>query len=132
MDDAGRRWQMPWDLWLRAMAKGRGRLSRTEGHPGKQESLRSEEFTSLRSPSSELFSGPPTEPAEAQLAERLNRALGELEEADRAVLRMRVMESRGYEEIGRLLGIGAAAARRRFGQALIRLQQVLSEHGLLE
>jgi hypothetical protein len=36
-----------------------------------------------------------------------------------------------FEEIACLLEIEPAAARKRFGRALIRLQQRLSEHGLL-
>jgi hypothetical protein len=37
-----------------------------------------------------------------------------------------------FEEIACLLDIEPATARKRFGRALIRLQQRLSDHGLLE
>jgi DNA-directed RNA polymerase specialized sigma24 family protein len=37
-----------------------------------------------------------------------------------------------FEEIGTLLGIDPAAARKRFGRALIRLQKLLAAAGLLE
>jgi DNA-directed RNA polymerase specialized sigma24 family protein len=45
---------------------------------------------------------------------------------------MRHAEELPYEEIAYLLEIEPAAARKRYGRALIRLQKVLSDHGLLE
>ena len=134
-DDLGHRWRMPWERWLRALATDLWRgPGGPDGLPANREVPRAGDPTSRLPPSSGGREGPPpTEPADArELAERLDRALADLDEASRAVLRMRATEGRGYEEIGRLLGIGAAAARRRYGQALIRLQQMLSDHGLLE
>jgi RNA polymerase sigma-70 factor, ECF subfamily len=52
--------------------------------------------------------------------------------ADREVLLMRHAEELSYEEIGCLLEIQPAAARKRYGRALLRLRKVLSDHGLLE
>jgi DNA-directed RNA polymerase specialized sigma24 family protein len=45
---------------------------------------------------------------------------------------MRHAEELPYEEIACLLEIEPATARKRYGRALIRLQKVLSDHGLLE
>jgi RNA polymerase sigma-70 factor (ECF subfamily) len=67
-----------------------------------------------------------------EFAERVSRAVAHLSEADREVLLMRHAEGLPFGEIACLLGIEAAAARKRFGRALIRLQKVLSDHGLLE
>ncbi len=45
---------------------------------------------------------------------------------------MRHAEEMSYEEIGCLLEIEPATARKRYGRALIRLQKILTDHGLLE
>jgi RNA polymerase sigma-70 factor (ECF subfamily) len=65
------------------------------------------------------------------LAERLSRAVGRLSEADREVLLMRHAENLPFEDIACLLDVEPAAARKRFGRALIRLQKVLGDEGLL-
>jgi RNA polymerase sigma-70 factor (ECF subfamily) len=65
-----------------------------------------------------------------ELAERVSRAVGRLSDSDREVLLLRHAEDLPFEEIGCLLGIDSAAARKRFGRALIRLQKVLRDEGL--
>ena len=67
-----------------------------------------------------------------ELAERVAQAVGELSESDHEVLLLRHAEGMPFDEIACLLDIEAAAARKRFGRALIRLQQALSDQGLLE
>jgi RNA polymerase sigma-70 factor (ECF subfamily) len=81
-----------------------------------------------------LARGPsPSELALArELVERVTRAVADLPEADREILLMRQVEQLPYEEVACLLEIEEAAARKRYGRALLRLRQVLSEHGLLE
>ncbi|SRR5579884_2102162 len=70
--------------------------------------------------------------AAAEVARRVRRALQGLDETDREILLMRNVEELAYEEVGYLLDITAAAARKRYGRALIRLQKALAEDGLLE
>jgi RNA polymerase sigma-70 factor (ECF subfamily) len=81
-----------------------------------------------------LAHGPsPSEQVEArEYSRRVARAVEELPDADREVLLMRHAEELPYEEIGLVLDIEPAAARKRYGRALLRLRQVLIEHGLLE
>jgi RNA polymerase sigma-70 factor (ECF subfamily) len=82
-----------------------------------------------------LLSGGPSpsqQVAALEFADRVARAVAKLAEADREVLLMRHAEELPYEEIACLLEIEPAAARKRYGRALLRLQNVLSEHGLLE
>ena len=67
-----------------------------------------------------------------EVARRLNQALGQLSEADREILLMRHHESLSYDEISAILEIDPAVARKRYGRALLRLQNVLRETGLLE
>jgi RNA polymerase sigma-70 factor, ECF subfamily len=74
---------------------------------------------------------PSQQVAAREFAERVARAVAELAEADREILLMRHGEQLPYEEIACLLDIEPAAARKRYGRALIRLQKVLADHGLL-
>jgi DNA-directed RNA polymerase specialized sigma24 family protein len=55
-----------------------------------------------------------------------------LADADREILLMRHAEDLSYDEIACLLEIEQAAARKRYGRALIRLQKTLADHGQLE
>jgi RNA polymerase sigma-70 factor (ECF subfamily) len=75
----------------------------------------------------------PSQEAEArELAERISRAVAHLSDTDREILLLRHAEDLPFEEIGVLLTLAPAAARKRFGRALIRLQQLLRDEGLLE
>ncbi len=67
-----------------------------------------------------------------EFADRVAQAVAELPEPDREILLMRHGEELSYEEIGCLLDLQPAAARKRFGRALLRLRKVLIDHGLLE
>jgi RNA polymerase sigma-70 factor (ECF subfamily) len=69
--------------------------------------------------------------AAAELAERVAAAVATLPEADREVLLLRNIDELPYEEVGMLLGVEPAAARKRYGRALIRLQQALADRGIL-
>ncbi|MHC4406822.1 MAG: sigma-70 family RNA polymerase sigma factor [Planctomycetota bacterium] len=59
-------------------------------------------------------------------------AITSLSEADRDILLMRNTEGLSYDEAADVLGITAAAARKRYGRALLRLQKVLERSGLGE
>ncbi len=67
-----------------------------------------------------------------ELARRVREAVAQLAEADREIILMRTFESLSFEEIARLLGVEAAAARKRHGRALLRLHTVLTADGLTE
>jgi RNA polymerase sigma-70 factor (ECF subfamily) len=67
-----------------------------------------------------------------ELAERLDWVLGQMDDADREIILLRQVEKLPYEEIACMLDIELAAARKRFGRALIRLQKFIAEEGLLE
>src|SRR5262245_38590878 len=75
----------------------------------------------------------PSQEAEArEFAQKVSDAVAGLPDADREVLLLRHADGLPFAEIGTLLGIEPAAARKRFGRALIRLQKALSDAGLLE
>ncbi len=62
---------------------------------------------------------------------RVLEAVAALEEIDREMLLMRQVEERPYEEISQLLNIDNAAARKRYGRALLRLRSELARRGLV-
>lgn len=137
IDDFLQRRPMPFQLWLRKTAYER-LLNLRRDHQRARRDLERE--VRLPDRSSLLMVRPllqgsssPSRQAEAhEFAERVSRAVAELPERDREILTMRHAEDLSYEEIGCLLEIKPAAARQRYGRALIRLQSVLSAHGLLE
>jgi RNA polymerase sigma-70 factor (ECF subfamily) len=137
MDDFLRRRPMPFHLWVRKTTyerllnlrrdhrvRARRSVDREAAWPDRSSLLVARPL--LRGPS------PSQQAAARELAERVSRAVAGLAEADREILLMRHAEEMPYEEIACLLDIEPAAARKRYGRALIRLQKVLTEHGLLE
>jgi RNA polymerase sigma-70 factor (ECF subfamily) len=127
---------MPFRLWLRKKAMERllnlrrDHLTRARRSVAREEALPDRSSLLLARPL--LAPGPsPSQHLQArELAERVSRAVARLSDADREVLLLRHTEDLSFEEIGCLLDIEPAAARKRFGRALIRLQKVLQEEGL--
>jgi RNA polymerase sigma-70 factor (ECF subfamily) len=129
---------MPFRLWLRKKAYERLLNLRRDHVTRQRRSVRREvawpDRSSLLLARPLLAGGPsPSQQAEARdLAERVGRAVAKLADADREVLLMRHAEDLPFDEIACLLGIEPAAARKRFGRALIRLQKLLVEENVLE
>lgn len=137
VDDFLTRRPMPFHLWVRKLAyqrllnARRDHLRRAKRSVGRECPLPDRSSLLLTRPL--VHGGPsPSQQAEArEFADRVGRAVADLGEADREVLLMRHAEELPYEEIAYLLEIEAAAARKRYGRALIRLRNVLNSHGLL-
>jgi RNA polymerase sigma-70 factor (ECF subfamily) len=70
--------------------------------------------------------------AAQERASRLQDVLRRLGEGDRAIVELRIFQGLPYEEIGRCLDIEPAAARKRYGRALLRLRTLLLAEGLTE
>jgi RNA polymerase sigma-70 factor (ECF subfamily) len=138
MDDFLRRRPMPFHLWVRKTTYERLLNFRRDHRKRARRSVDRE--VALPDPSSLLLarpllagaSSPSRQVAARELADRVGRAVAQLAEADREILLMRHAEELPYEEIACLLEVEPAAARKRYGRALIRLQKVLSDYGLLE
>jgi RNA polymerase sigma-70 factor (ECF subfamily) len=138
LPDFLRRQPMPFRLWLRKTAYER-LLKLREQHV---EAARRSVERELRLPehASQLLtralfaagSTPSQHLSKKEIAGRLNQALAKLAENDREILLMRHHEELSYDEISCLLEIDPAAARKRYGRALLRLQNLLIETGLLE
>jgi RNA polymerase sigma-70 factor (ECF subfamily) len=138
MDDYLERRPMPYHVWLRKTAyerllklrrhhveAARRSVVREFGLPDRSSLLLARPFLDRRSsPSQQLARG--------DLTRRVRQALAELPERDREVLLMRIVDELPYREIGHILDLDPAAARKRHGRALLRLRQVLRDAGLLE
>jgi RNA polymerase sigma-70 factor (ECF subfamily) len=126
MDDFLRRRPMPFHLWVRKTAYER-LLNLRRDHRRVRRSVDRE--VALPDPSSLLLarpllaSGPSPSQALAarEVADRVAQAVSQLSEPDREILLMRHAEELPYEEIACLLDIEPAAARKRYGRALLRL-----------
>jgi RNA polymerase sigma-70 factor (ECF subfamily) len=138
MDDFLERQPMPFHVWLRKQAFERMLRLRRDHLERARRSVKREAAWPDRS--SLLLARPllgkapsPHDLLEArERIERVGLAVAELAAADREILLMRHAEELPYEEIACLLEIDPAAARKRYGRAMIRLQRLLSEQGLLE
>ena len=132
-----KRQPMPFRTWLRKTAYER-MLKAHRHHAAARRSVKREAVLPSRSSMllarSLLAAGPsPSRQLVKRETSRLvQRALAELSETDREILLMRNLEDLPYEEIGCLLDLSAVAARKRYGRALLRLQKLLTDEGLLE
>jgi RNA polymerase sigma-70 factor (ECF subfamily) len=70
--------------------------------------------------------------AKREISARLHAALARLADGDRAILEFRALQGLSYEMAGARLEIEPAAARKRYGRALLRLRALLLSDGLTE
>jgi RNA polymerase sigma-70 factor (ECF subfamily) len=136
MGDFLQRRPMPFHLWVRRTAYLRLLNLRRDQRRARRcvdREVPLPERSSLLLAGSLVCGAPsPSQLAQArEFAERVSRAVAELAEADHEVLLLRHAQELAYEEIAHLLDIEPAAARKRYGRALIRLHKVLTDHGLL-
>lgn len=75
---------------------------------------------------------PSQQVARAEQIRRIRAALGQLVDEDREILLLRHFEQLSYKEIGYILHLESAAARKRYGRALIRLGNVMRDMGMTE
>lgn len=127
---------MPFRLWLRQLALDRLAMARRRHLGAARRSVRQEVAAVAQSSvclaERLLAAGPAPDHALAreELAARVRRAVNQLADADREVLLMRTFEGLSFDEVGALLGIESAAARKRHGRALLRLGRLLADEGL--
>lgn len=138
IDDYLERRPMPFRVWLRKTAYERLLKLRRFHLDAAQRSVTCElglpDQSSLLLARPLLDRGPsPSQQLDRQdLVGRVREALAGLSETDREVLLMRHVDELPYLEIGYILGVEPAAARKRYGRALLRLREVLRDAGLLE
>jgi RNA polymerase sigma-70 factor, ECF subfamily len=135
LPDYLKRRPMPFHLWAKKAAYERTlkarRTHRAERRDVGREAARSDHSSVALAHSLICRRPTPSQAAEgSEAAQRVARALDDLAEADREILLLRQVDDLSYEEIGPLLDIDPAAARQRYGRALIRLERALAAHGL--
>ncbi len=127
---------MPFRVWLRRTAHERLLMIRRRHVRAERRSVRREaplpDRSSLLLAERLVASGatPAQQLHRRELVPRVRRALAGLAEADAEILLMRDYEELSYQEIAAILDIDAAAARKRYGRALLRLHKVLTDTGL--
>jgi RNA polymerase sigma-70 factor (ECF subfamily) len=126
---------LPFRLWLRQLAQDRmGMLRRY--HVGAARRAVGREVALPERSSLLLAQGllqgaaPGRRLDQEELARLVRQAVGRLAGADREVLLMRTFEGLSFEEVSFMLGVDAAAARKRHGRALLRLGKLLAAGGL--
>jgi RNA polymerase sigma-70 factor (ECF subfamily) len=138
IDDFLDRRPMPFRLWTRKQAYERMLRLRRDHITHRRRSLIREQSWPDRS--SLLIAKPFVRPASSpsaraerkDLTRRVGEIVSRLADADREILLLRHADDLPYEDISCLLDIEPAAARKRYGRAMIRLQRLLSAEGLLE
>lgn len=138
MPDYLARRPMPFHLWARKTAyerlldAHRRHLKRARRTVAREEPWPDRSSMALARPLLGREPTPSQEVEAREFAQRVSDAVAGLPDTDREVLLLRHADSMPFAEIGELLGVEPAAARKRFGRALIRLQKALSDAGLLE
>jgi RNA polymerase sigma-70 factor (ECF subfamily) len=129
---------MPFRTWLQRTAYERIIMARRRHLEAGRRSLNRE--IALPDRSSHVLAkrlvAPAAHPSEQMhrldLVRRVRQALSELGDADREILLMRDFEELSYQEVAYILGIEPAAARQRYGRALMRLHKILATQGISE
>jgi RNA polymerase sigma-70 factor (ECF subfamily) len=132
LPDYLRRRPMPFRLWLRKTAYERLLMLRRRHRgaarraTGREVQLPDRSSLALAQRLLAPNSSPSRRADREEQAGRVRQALARLTATEREVLLMRHYEDLSYEEIGCILGVEAAAVRKRHGRALVRLHKALS------
>jgi RNA polymerase sigma-70 factor (ECF subfamily) len=122
---------MPFALWIRRTALERFLKMRRRHVDAQRRSVNRENVQPDQSTitlANQLFSHDATPSENVRQAERkaeLTDAIQQLSEHDREILLLRNVDGFAFSEIAVMLDIEAAAARKRYGRALIKLQQIM-------
>lgn len=125
---------MPLRLWLRQIAIDRIKMAERRHLHTKKRGVGREVVLPDRSSillARQLFKTRPPEGqpesrcAQTEIIVAVRKALAELSNMDREILTMRTFENLSYEEIQIIVGVSAAACRKRYGRALLRLSKLL-------
>jgi RNA polymerase sigma-70 factor (ECF subfamily) len=132
-----RRRPMPFRLWLHRTVAERLALLRRNHIGAARRSIGREAALSENAALALLHgqaagSTPSRRVDREELARRVRHAIARLTEADQEVLMLRTFDGLPFEEVACLLGIDPAAARKRYGRALVRLQSSLADAGLTD
>lgn len=138
MNDFLHRRPMPFGVWLRKTAYERllkvrrFHVEAAQRSVDRELGLPDQSSLLLARPFLDRVQSPSQQMDHADLVRRVRSALAELSETDREVLLMCNVDDLPYREIGCILDLDPAAARQRYGRALLRLRKLLLDAGLLE
>ena len=128
--------KLPFRLWMRQIAIDRLTMAYRRHIGAEKRSLRREfalpEHSSM-SIARQLVAGiasPSVHVARHEIVRQVRGAVARLEDDDREIVLLQAFEGLTSTESGQVLGIQPAAARKRFGRALLRLRTLLIESGL--
>ncbi|MCO6453814.1 MAG: sigma-70 family RNA polymerase sigma factor [Pirellulaceae bacterium] len=137
LEDYLQRRPMPFRLWLRLTAIERLQKARRAHVETAKRSVRRDVPLPDRSSlllANRFLSAEPSPSAQFSRDETIRRirvALGTLSDEDRELLLMRNVERLSHRDVACQLGLEEAAARKRYGRALLRLRAALVREGLL-
>jgi len=129
---------MPFRLWLRQLAYDRMLMLRRRHVAAERRAVSREaplpERSSLLLAQRRCAAGPsPSQHVmRRELVERVQRAVACLADGEREILIMRKLEGLSNQEVALVLKIDPATASRRFGRAVIRLQEILRQADIRE
>ncbi|MCA9239399.1 MAG: sigma-70 family RNA polymerase sigma factor [Planctomycetales bacterium] len=129
---------MPFEVWIKRTARQQlARCYRDHAQTAKrsvtmEQPMPQQSSVLLAASLADPGSSPRQHLARQEYREAVCRAIEGLDAADRDLLLMRHVEDLAYREISQLLDIDEAAARKRYGRALVRLRQQLAAAGLRE
>lgn len=137
LDDYLQRRPMPFRLWLQKTAYDRLHKARRRHLGAARRSIERE--TQLPDRSSRMLARkllggaePADRLARKELVRRVGEAIAELSDIDREIVMMRSFEGLSYDEAACILEIEPAAARKRYGRALLRMRRILDDRGVWE
>ncbi|UCG16932.1 MAG: sigma-70 family RNA polymerase sigma factor [Phycisphaerales bacterium] len=129
---------MPFRVWLRKTAHERLAKARQRHVVAEKRSVRREAAWPYRSTlqlAQRLLGGgstPSEQAARRELADRVRRAIGQLEELDRDIILMLDIEGLSSPQAAYVLDLEAATVRRRHTRALLKIHEILRAGGLTE
>jgi RNA polymerase sigma-70 factor (ECF subfamily) len=138
IDEYLERQPMPFRVWLRKTAHEQLAKARQRHVVAKKRSVRREvawPHHSTLQLAQRLLGGrstPSEQAARRELAERVRRAISELEELDREIILMLDIEGLSSPQAGYVLEMEPAAVRRRHTRALLKVHKILRAGGLTE
>ena len=138
IEDYLQRRPMPFRIWLRKNTQERLAKVRRDNIDAAMRSVDREQ--TLPDKSSLLIAGrilgrepsPSENMQREEFRQKVAAAVSDLADIDREVLLMRHAEGLSHREIGYLLDLDAAAVRKRYARALLRLKGRLVAHGAVE
>lgn len=129
---------MPFGIWLRKNAYERVLNVRRDHMDAKCRSMEREQHIDA-SPSGVLakslannLSTPSERVAKDEFHRQVSKIIDMLPEGDREILLMRNVDLLSHQQIAQVLDINAAASRKRYARALLKLEKLLVENGIAE